>query len=132
MASGSYQPQGLEVIIDKVVYQYLPEDKAPPQQRHMFVYYITIHNGSKETVQLLARKWVIDYPEGTREVIEGDKIVGHEPYLQPCERFSYNSFHLTDRDCMAQGSFHGVNKTGHHIFVPIPLMRLELPREALS
>jgi uncharacterized protein affecting Mg2+/Co2+ transport len=58
----------------------LPADKP-----HAFVYFITINNASDRTVTLLGRKWVIEQEDGTRAVIEGDKIVGETPRLAPGE-----------------------------------------------
>jgi len=77
---------GLTARLDKLVHHHggvsLPEDKP-----HAFVYYITIRNGSDRTVTLLGRKWVIEYGDGSSQVIEGDKIVGETPRLAPGRSF---------------------------------------------
>jgi ApaG protein len=117
---------GLRVQLDKLVYQHggahLPADRP-----HAFVYFLTIHNGSDRTVTLLARKWVIEHADGTRLVVEGDRIVGETPRLAPGEAFSYNSYHVTACDARAGGSFHGVDEDGARIFVRIPAFDLEIP-----
>jgi len=59
---------------------------------HAFVYFITIQNGSDHTVTLLGRKWVIVHADGSRLVIEGDKIVGETPASGRANNFSYNSY----------------------------------------
>jgi len=84
----------------------------PSGQAHAFVYFITIRNGSERVITLLGRKWVIDHVDGTRLVVEGDKIVGETPRLAPGEQFSYNSYHVTGCDAGACGSFHGVRRNG--------------------
>lgn len=96
---------------------------------HAFVYFITIHNASDRTVRLLGRKWVLENLDGSRLVVEGDGIVGETPRLTPGEEFSYNSYHVTGDDAVAQGSFHGVDEFGAKIHVVLPPFALRVPRE---
>ncbi len=124
--SASQQPAGLTARLDKLVYHHggkcLPADKP-----HAFVYFITIRNGSDRTVTLLGRKWVITHADGTRMIIEGDRIVGETPRLSPGEEFSYNSYHVTDRDAVAHGCFHGVDEAGARIHVQLAPFELNIP-----
>ncbi len=124
--SSSLALPGLTAHLDKLVYHHggksLPEDKP-----HAFVYFITIRNGSDRVVTLLGRKWVLQYPDGTQAVIEGDKIVGETPRLAPGEQFSYNSYHVTGVDAHAAGSFHGVDEFGNKIHVGVPPFEMRLP-----
>jgi ApaG protein len=117
---------GLTARLDRLVYHHggvsLPEDRP-----HAFVYYITIRNASETTVALLGRKWVIDYADGTRQVIEGDKIVGETPRLAPGEEFSYNSHHVTGCNARVQGCFHGVDETGAKVHVLLAPFDLAVP-----
>jgi ApaG protein len=123
----SHELPGLTARLDKLVYHHggasLPEDKP-----HAFVYYITIRNGSDRTVTLFGRKWVIEYCDGTRQVVEGDKIVGETPRLAPGEEFSYNSHHVTGCDARVLGCFHGADETGARVHVPIAPFDLTVPR----
>ncbi len=122
----SQEIPGLTARLDKLVYHHggvsLPEDKP-----HAFVYYITIRNGSDTTVALLGRKWVIEYEDGTRQVIEGDKIVGETPRLAPGEEFSYNSHHITGCNARVLGCFHGVDASGARVHVLLPPFELAIP-----
>jgi ApaG protein len=124
----SIELSGLKARLDKLYHHHggvsLPEDKP-----HAFVYFITIENASERTVTLLGRKWVIEHADGTRLVIEGDKIVGETPRLAPGEQFSYNSYHVTGCDARAHGSFHGVDELGRKIHVLLPPFDLEVPDE---
>jgi ApaG protein len=123
----SKEAPGLTARLDKLVYHHggvsLPEDKP-----HAFVYYITIRNGSDRTVTLLGRKWVIEYDDGSRQVIEGDKIVGESPRLAPGEEFSYNSHHVTGRDARVLGCFHGADEAGTKVHVLLPPFDLAIPK----
>ena len=117
---------GLTARLDKLHYHHggasLPADKP-----HAFVYFITIKNTSDCTVTLYGRKWVVVHDDGTRLVIEGDKIVGETPRLAPGEEFSYNSYHVTGVDASAQGSFHGVDEQGKKIHVILPPFQMTVP-----
>jgi ApaG protein len=124
--SDSRELPGLTARLDKLSYHHggvsLPRDSP-----HAFVYFITIRNESERAVTLLGRKWVIEDADGSRQVIEGDRIVGETPRLAPGEQFSYNSFHATGGDARVHGSFHGVDETGAKIHVLLPPFDLTLP-----
>ncbi len=117
---------GLTARLDKLVHHHggcsLPADRP-----HAFVYYITIRNGSDRTVTLLGRKWVIEQSDGTRQVIEGDRIVGETPRLAPGEEFTYNSHHITGCDARVKGSFHGADEAGSKVHVILPPFELVVP-----
>jgi ApaG protein len=117
---------GLRVELDKLVYRHGGE-QLPPDRPHAFIYYLTIHNDSAETVTLLGRKWVVEHADGTQLVVEGDKIVGETPCLVPGAHFSYNSYHVTPCDARAHGSFHGHDQAGRRVFVRIPMFDLRIP-----
>jgi ApaG protein len=123
----SREVPGLSACLDKLCYHHggasLPADKP-----HAFVYFITIHNESDVTVTLLGRKWVVEHADGSRLVIEGDKIVGETPRLAPGEQFSYNSYHVSDQDGCAHGSFHGVDEFGQKVHVLLPPFEMQVPR----
>ncbi|MBL9216458.1 MAG: ApaG domain [Opitutaceae bacterium] len=117
---------GLKVELDKLVYRHGGE-QLPPDRPHAFIYYLTIRNESDRTVTLLGRKWVIENADGTRLVVEGDKIVGETPTLAPGGHFSYNSYHVASCDGRVEGSFHGLDEDGARIFVRIPAFDMVIP-----
>ncbi|HAR07365.1 MAG TPA: Co2+/Mg2+ efflux protein ApaG, partial [Cobetia sp.] len=47
-----------DIRIDAVP-EYCADESRPSENRHVFRYTITVHNGTDETVQLLARYWKI-------------------------------------------------------------------------
>ncbi len=100
----------------------------PADKPHAFVYFVTIQNHSEQIVTLLGRKWVVLHSDGTRLVIEGDKIVGETPRLAPGEEFSYNSYHVSGLDAQAHGSFHGVDDLGRKVHVILPPFEMTVPR----
>lgn len=125
--SSSRELPGLSACLDKLCHHHggasLPADKP-----HAFVYFVSIRNGSDRAVTLLGRKWVVVNDDGTRVVVEGDRIVGETPRLAPGESFSYNSYHVTGCDAEAHGSFHGVDEFGHRVHVMLPPFAMTIPR----
>jgi ApaG protein len=124
LSCNSIELPGLTAQLDQLVYG---GPSVPPDKPHAFVYFITIKNESDRTVRLLGRKWVVIHADGSRDVIEGDKIVGETPRLLPGEQFSYNSYHVTNRDAEVRGCFHGVDEHGQKIHVTLPPFAMKVP-----
>ena len=128
MAQVSVEVPGLTAHLDRLVHhrggRCLPEGTP-----HAFVYFITIKNKSDRTITLLGRKWMIEQADGSRLVIEGEKIVGESPRLAPGEHFSYNSLHVTGGWARAYGSFHGVDEFGSPVRVMLAPFDLVIPEE---
>ena len=119
---------GLRVVVDRVVH--MPQLDAPPDRPHPFVYFLTIHNDSTETVTIRGRKWVVTDAEGQQVVVEGDGVVGQFPCLDPGTHFSYNSYHVIGSDSVAEGSFFGVTEKGARVFTRIPPFPMQAPATA--
>lgn len=128
-AGQSIELPGLEVLLDRLEYRE-GGPQVPPETPHVFVYHLTIRNGSDRRVRLLGRKWVVLGADGSRLVVEGDKIVGETPDLAPGASFSYHSFHLTAGAARAEGSFHGIDEHGNKVHVRIPRFDLEPPHRS--
>ena len=119
---------GLTVTVTQVVHA--PEFNGPPGKPHVFVYFITIANGSTETVTIKGRKWVVSDSRGHRVVVEGEGVVGKYPRLEPGQSFSYDSFHVIGSDSVAEGAFFGLTEKGDAVFTRIPAFQLQTPRVA--
>ena len=118
---------GLRVSVDEV--EYVPTLDAPPDRPHPFVYFITIHNRSTETVFIRGRKWVVTDRQGCKIVVEGDGVVGQFPRLAPGEQFSYNSYHVIGSDSAAEGAFLGVDEAGRPFITRIPRFEMHVPAQ---
>lgn len=112
-------------MVEEVVYD--PSLPTPPDKPFAFVYHLSIHNLSKQTVTFFGRKWVVRDDEGHTLVVEGDGIVGQYPRLQPNEVFSYNSYHTIATRSLAHGSFFGTTVQGKAVCVPIPEFTMHPP-----
>jgi len=115
---------GLSVTVDKVCY--MPHLEAPEERPYPFVYYITIHNESDETVTIKGRKWVVTDDDANCVVVEGDGVVGKFPRLEPGDDFSYHSYHTIACDSVAEGSFFGISENGTPVLTRIPKFKLKL------
>ena len=124
--SASVALPGLTATLDKLVYHHGGKS-LPVDQPHAFVYFVSIRNESEHKVTLLGRKWVLRHEDGRSEVIEGEKIVGETPRLQPGESFSYNSYHVTGGSVVALGCFHGHDDHGRGIHVELPAFKMAIP-----
>jgi ApaG protein len=119
---------GLRVVVYRVVH--MPRLDAPPERPHPFVYFLTIHNDSAETVTIRGRKWVVTDADGQQIVVEGDGVVGKFPRLEPGEHFSYNSYHVIGSDSVAEGAFFGVTENEERVFTRIPRFAMRAPTPA--
>ena len=129
MQEDSKQLSGLQAKLDKLVH-HKEKSSVDGVHLHAFIYFITIHNLTERTVTLLGRKWILINEDGTTTVVEGDKIVGECPVLEPGGTFSYNRYHVTHISADACGSFHGIDEDGGKIHVRMEPFRLEVPLDS--
>ena len=128
MSDNSTELDGLQASLEKLVY-HREKSKIKGLNLHAFIYFISIHNLSDRSVTLKGRKWVLSNDDGTTTVVEGEKIVGETPCINPGESFSYNSYHVTHLSATASGSFHGSDEYGEKIHVRLSPFRLEVPED---
>ncbi|MEO6784599.1 MAG: ApaG domain [Chthoniobacteraceae bacterium] len=117
--------EGLRVTVDRV--SFMPQLEASKDRPFPFVYFITIHNDSDETVTIKGRKWVVTDARGETIVVEGDGVVGKFPRLETGEHFSYNSYHTIGADSVAEGAYIGVTEDGTPVLVRIPRFEMKVP-----
>lgn len=127
MSNSIAELAGLRVTVDRVTY--MPDLEATPDRPFPFVYFITIHNDSEQTVTIKGRKWVVTDAGGDTLVVEADGVVGKFPRLEPGEKFSYNSYHTIGADSVAEGAFIGMTEEGAPVLVRIPKFDMKVPME---
>ncbi|MDT0575157.1 Co2+/Mg2+ efflux protein ApaG [Croceicoccus sp. F390] len=115
-------------ITIRVAASFLPEQSRIAAGRWFWAYHIRVENGSQEPVHLLTRHWRITDANGRTSFVDGDGVVGEQPYLEPGESYDYVS------GCPLQTS-HGTME-GHYTFrrddgslfeAAIPFFPLEAP-----
>ncbi len=117
--------EGLRVTVDRVTF--MPQLHASEDKPFPYVYFITIHNDSEETVTIKGRKWVVTDARGETVVVEGDGVVGKFPRIEPGGSFSYNSYHTIGADSAAEGAYIGVTEEGMPVLVRIPRFEMKVP-----
>ena len=129
MKEGSIELEGLHASLDKLVHH---EEKSTVKgiNLHAFIYFISVRNLSDRQITLMGRKWILANSDGTTTVVEGDKIVGETPTINPGKTFSYNSYHVTHLSAEASGSFHGLDEFNQKIHVKIKPFHLDIPKDA--
>lgn len=75
----------------QVATSYVDEQSEPDSDRYVFSYTITISNNGSVAAQLISRHWIITDANGKVQEVNGDGVVGEQPYLKPGEEFSYSS-----------------------------------------
>lgn len=63
----------------------------PAQSHFVFAYRITIWNGSEQAIRLRRRQWFIVDSDGSRREVEGEGVVGEQPFIAPGENYRYVS-----------------------------------------
>ena len=81
--------QGIRVTVRS---EFRPERSSPGQGRFLFAYNVEIANEGDRAATLRSRHWIITDARGKIEEVVGEGVVGHQPHLEPGERFQYSSF----------------------------------------
>lgn len=109
--------------------RYLPGESDPAAQRYFFAYHITITNVGSVAAQLISRHWIITDAEGKVEEVKGLGVVGHQPYLEPGQSFTYTSgCPLATPVGTMKGSYQMVAADGTRFDAPISEFVLAMPR----
>ncbi len=115
-------------VID-VSTRYLDDQSEPANGRFVFAYTIRIGNAGGVAAQLVSRRWVITDANGKVDRVEGEGVVGEQPWLQPGEGFEYTSGAMLETDLgTMEGSYSMVTEDGTAFDVPIPAFTLTVPR----
>lgn len=81
--------QGVSISVRPVY----AEDKSNVlSQKFVFIYTVTIENQTKETIQLLRRSWLIKDSIGDMYEVNGEGVIGKQPFIPPGETFTYQSY----------------------------------------
>lgn len=108
--------------------KYIAEQSDPSQQRYVFAYLITIKNLSTETVQLIRRRWLITDADGKQISVEGEGVVGQQPFIAANDEYTYSSGTALDTPIgVMQGQYIMLNSQGEEFVAEIEPFRLSIP-----
>ena len=115
-------------IVVRVAVSYLADQSEPGRGRWFWSYHIRVENHGSESVQLLARSWIITDGRGVRHTVEGEGVVGEQPVIDPGASFDYVSgCPLSTPTGTMQGSYHMIGADGAAFDVAIPKFALAAP-----
>ncbi|MGQ4584618.1 Co2+/Mg2+ efflux protein ApaG [Lysobacter sp. F60174L2] len=112
-----------------VATRYLDDQSEPAQDRYVFAYTIQIRNRGTVGARLLSRHWVITDANGKVQEVQGEGVVGEQPWLQPGEGFEYTSGAVLETDLgTMEGSYAMLADDGTGFDAPIAPFTLTVPR----
>jgi ApaG protein len=119
-----------DYVIDiDVATRYLDDQSEPAQDRYVFAYTIRIRNGGTVPARLLSRRWLITDANGLVREVEGEGVVGEQPWLRPGEGFEYTSGAVLETGLgTMEGSYSLLADDGTRFEAPIPAFTLAVPR----
>jgi ApaG protein len=121
--------ESLYAIDIDVATRYLDDQSEPEQDRYVFAYTIRIRNSGQVPARLLTRHWIITDANGKTEEVEGEGVVGEQPYLRPGENFEYTSGAVLETALgTMRGGYQMLADDGTRFEAPIPAFTLAVPR----
>jgi len=116
----------IEVI---VVTRFLDDQSIPEDDRYVFAYTIRIQNIGKVPAQLVSRHWIITDANGKVQEVNGEGVVGEQPWLKPGEHFEYTSGAVLETSLgTMRGSYQMLADDGTRFDAVIDPFTLSIPR----
>jgi ApaG protein len=115
----------IEVLVET---NYIQEQSIPDKNRYVFAYTITITNIGSIPAKLLRRHWIITDANNKIQEVNGDGVIGEQPYLKPGQSFQYTSGAMleTPVGCM-EGTYDMVADDEIEFDATIPVFSLSTP-----
>ncbi len=108
--------------------KYIAEQSNPELKRYVFAYIITIKNLSSQTVQLRSRRWLITDANGKQMSVEGEGVVGQQPFIPGHDEYTYNSGTALETPVgVMQGQYILLDENGQQFETEIEPFRLAVP-----
>lgn len=100
---------------------YLESESNVLSRKFVFAYFITIENLGSDTVQLLRRHWIITHDTGKVEEVEGEGVIGKQPFILPGKKHDYNSFCILESlEGFMEGTYIMKRSNGETFSIVIP------------
>ena len=107
---------------------YIAEQSFPEENRYMFAYTINISNAGNIAATLLRRHWTITDANNKVQKVDGDGVVGEQPYIMPGESYRYSSGAMLETPvaCM-EGNYDMLAENSVEFKALIPAFNLSTP-----
>jgi len=111
-----------------VATSYVEDQSNPTEGRFVFSYTITIRNEGQVAARLMTRHWIITDANGKVQEVQGEGVVGEQPYLKPGQGFRSSSGAILETPVGSmQGSYRMVADGGEVFDAPIAPFTLAMP-----
>lgn len=108
---------------------YVETQSDPGLERYVFAYTVTIQNVGSVPARLLTRHWIITDADNQVQEVQGDGVVGEQPYLLPGGKFKYTSGTIIKTPVgVMEGSYKMRADDGTEFAAQIPVFTLATPR----
>ncbi|ANS84437.1 Co2+/Mg2+ efflux protein ApaG [Vibrio scophthalmi] len=108
--------------------KYIAEQSNPAENHYIFAYLVTIKNLSRQTVQLISRRWLITDANGKQVNVAGDGVVGQQPFIDGLDEYSYSSGTAIETPVgVMQGQYIMLDEKGQQFIAEIDPFRLAIP-----
>ncbi len=119
---------GRYIITTQVQTLFLEEYSDLEEGRYAFAYTITIKNDGTVASKLMSRHWIICDSNDKIQEVQGDGVVGEQPFLRPGEAYCYTSAALIDTPVgTMRGSYKMKAVDGEEFEAPIEEFMLAIP-----
>ncbi|SCZ58410.1 Co2+/Mg2+ efflux protein ApaG [Thiohalomonas denitrificans] len=107
---------------------YVEDQSFPEQNRYAFAYTITIRNNGERPARLVRRHWEITDGQGRMQEVDGEGVVGEQPYLRPGEAFRYTSGVILETPVGSmEGHYRMIDDDQEEFDADVPPFTLALP-----
>jgi ApaG protein len=122
-----------EGIVVRVRPDFSLAQSAPDEGRFVFSYQIHLENQGTEPGQLLYRHWQIHDAGGDDSEVDGEGVIGQQPFLSPGDIHSYQSFCVLASPTGHMQGYYTFRRADGTLFrVRIPRFQLEAPLPPLD
>jgi len=112
----------------KVVTQYLAAQSSPASSQYAFAYTVHITNNGNQSVQLIARRWLIIDDNDEVQEVAGEGVIGQKPHIAPGQSFHYTSGAILQTPFgTMRGDYEMITQSGERFLADIPPFLLSLP-----
>jgi ApaG protein len=101
-------------------------DSDPSEGTFVFSYRVNMANEGEEAAQLLFRHWLIHDSAIGDSVVDGDGVVGEQPFLAPGESHEYKSFCVLQSPAGYMEGYYTFTRPDGELF------KVEVPRFELN
>jgi ApaG protein len=89
---------------------------------------VHITNNGKQSVQLIARRWLIVDDNDEVQEVAGEGVIGQKPHIAPGQSFHYTSGAMLQTPFgTMRGDYEMITQSGEHFLADIPPFLLSLP-----